>query len=215
MVYLSSTVGVLLASPLELDEDPLPDFPPSAPFLLPKRGILLLVTSSIQLCDVKMSITLPLIISEHSLSQLFCYFTITAFESFYDPIKTWAVISDVCIHVKIFSRNKRLFTIIKLHKNSGNEKPCTQIRLAQIHLNGIWTFFVDENVSLRHCWFWSRNVIPLLLWLWSWFNFFICLEEPEMSKMKNKLFLKLFIVSVLETFSISQNSIRFNRHDFI
>ena len=88
MVYLSSTVGVLLASPLELDEDPLPDFPPSAPFLLPKRGILLQITSSIPLCDVKMNITLPLIISEHSLSQLFCYFTITAFESFYDPIKT-------------------------------------------------------------------------------------------------------------------------------
>ena len=157
-----------------------------------------------------MSITLPLIISEHSLSQLFCYFTITAFESFYDPIKTWAVISNVCIHVKIFSRNKRLLQLSNCTKISGNEKPCTQIRLAQIHLNGIWTYFVDENISLRHCWFWSRNVTPLLLWLWSWFNFFISLEEPEMSKIKNQLFLKVFFVSVLETFLISHNS---KKHD--
>ena len=40
IIYLSSTVGVDLASPLLEDEDPaFPDFPPSAPFLLPNKGI--------------------------------------------------------------------------------------------------------------------------------------------------------------------------------
>ena len=46
IVYLSSTVGVLFASPLLEDEDPdLPDFPPSAPFLLPKRGMVAIYKS--------------------------------------------------------------------------------------------------------------------------------------------------------------------------